>query len=263
MSANWWSDIAYATLWSRLQFAMQNFWWIWICALSAVVYFLKDFLETAHNRMESLHRRLDIMEMAMGEVEDSLAKICRNMQRDIEECDGEERKLKMSMRRSFESAMKTQHGVANSQSRDRWELFWSMVCSEVALKSCTQILTSRALVVLMKKPMEPKTMEHETKILQNLKIPLAPFWTPLGLGWRNMQAMKCENVMLYILQGRLLEMRDEVVEHALKVQNQAEFDQLFAGMPLIVQTILEMHISPYSFSCADKRKRSRSSSANN
>ena len=163
MSANWWSEIAYATFWSMSQFAMQSFWWIWICALSAVVYFLKDWLEETYDRMERLRLRLDIMEKAMGEVEGDIVTICRNMRRDIEEYDGDEMKLKMSMRRHFESAMKTQHGVANNQSRAKWELFWTMVCSEALLQSCTQILTSRALLVLMKKPVEPRTMENETK----------------------------------------------------------------------------------------------------
>ena len=88
MSANWWSEIAYATLWSMPQFAMQSFWWIWICALSAVVYFLKDWLEETYDRMERLRLRLDIMEKAMGEVEGDIVTICRNMRRDIEEYDG-------------------------------------------------------------------------------------------------------------------------------------------------------------------------------
>jgi len=263
MSANWWSEIAYATSWSMSQFAMQSFWWIWICALSAVVYFLKDWLEETYDRMERLRLRLDIMEKAMGEVEGDIVTICRNMSRDIEDHDGNEMKLKMNMSRHFESAMKTHPGVANSQSRAKWELFWTMICSEVSLQSCTQIMDSRALLVLMKKPVEPKTMEKEAKILQNLNIRWARFWTPFGLGWHDMQAMNFENVMFYSLQSRLLELRDKVVQHALNMQNEEEYDQLLAGMPLLVETILEMHVAPHGFNrnaAESYRKRSRSAS---
>ncbi len=232
--------------------------------MSAGVYVLKDRLEETYDRMKGLRDRLDIMEKAIGEVEGDMVTICRNMRRDIEEHHGDEMKLKMKMARHFESAMKTHQGVVNSQSRAKWELFWTMMCSEVLLQSCMQIMDCRALRLLVKQPGEAKTMEEEAKVLQNLKIAWARFWTPFEDRWRHMQAMDCENVVLYSMQSRLLVMRDRVVQHALNMQNQEEYEQLFAGMPVLVDTILEMHVAPHTLNrneAKQLRKRSRSASS--
>jgi hypothetical protein len=242
-----------------LQFLMQ---WMWICALTANVYFLKHVLEETQDRMEMLRGRIVIIETRRGECEDGLAQICSNMQADIEAYDGDETDMKRRMRGHFEMAMKTKEGEAMSSRMQQWELFWGLVCSEVCLKICTQIAKSRMLTVLMLKAVEHETLMKETKTLQTLKMHFCQHWIPFGAAWRAMNGHVSDSIVVHILKFRIKEMQYEIVQCAFQVKNQMQFDLVFAGMPLLVQVILDMHIAPYSMveaeALAEKcRKRTR------
>jgi hypothetical protein len=127
------------------------------------------------------------------------------------------------------------------------------------LQSCTDIVVSRVLVLQSKKPLEPQKVEKKQKILQNVNIKWCRFWNPLHGSWRSVENLKCDNSMLLLLQNDLLDMRDMIVFQANKLQSNEEFDQIFAGMPALVQSILELHV--FHYQSAKCRKRSRSPSS--
>ena len=110
------------------------------------------------------------------------------------------------------------------------------------LQACTDIVASRAEALHSQKPLEPQKVEKNNNTLQNMEIRWCRFWTPLRCSFRSVENLKCDNFMLMILQSDLMDMRDEIVFQAGKLQSREEADQIFAGMPALVQTILELHV---------------------
>ena len=232
--------------------------WMFICALTAGVFLLKHALQAAQVRVELLRQRTDAME-EHGNSLPSLEEISRDMQKDIEAYHGDEQDMRRRMRCHFEMAMKTKEGETVSKRMQSWELFWSLVCSEVCLKICTHIAKSRLLAMRSQKPVEPDIVLKEKKTLQTLKMPFCLHWSPFGTGWREEQSRVSDMIAVHILKCRIQESKEDIVETALLVNSQDEFDSAFRGMPPLVEVMLEMHVSSYSIhqACREVRKRGR------
>ena len=250
---------------------MQDLWLVF--AMLAAIVFLKITMEMLWYLQYELNYYLQALLKSFGEIERLLrqatyssAEICRAMRRDIEEFDSESEvaesmrvKLRRSMRYHFEAWMQSKDVICCQSIQQRVTLVWSLVCSQVMLQSCTDIVVSRALALHSKKPLELQKVEKDNKIQQNVKIKWCRFWNPLHGSWRSVENLKCDNSMLLLLQNDLLDMRDMIVFQANKLQSNEEFDQIFAGMPALVQSVLELHV--FHYQSAKCRKRSRSPSS--
>ena len=255
-----------------MEFAMQDLWLIF--AMFAAIVFLKITMDLLCYLKYELNYYLQALLKSHGEMERFLrqatyssADICRAMRRDIEEYEDSDEsslgekivKFKRRMRDHFEAWMKSREVICCHSIQQRVTFVWSIVCSQVMLQSCTDIVASRALALHSKKPLEPQKVEKDNKILQNVQINWCRFWIPLHISWRSVENLKCDNFMLMVLQNDLLDMRDMIVFQAGKLQSNEEFDKIFAGMPILVQTILELHV--FQYESAKCRKRTRSSSS--
>jgi len=246
-----------------MELAMQDLWLI--LAMFAAAVFLKITMEFLRYLKYELNYYLQALLKSHGEMErllrqatHSRADICRAMRRDIEEYEDTVEnmvKLRTRMRDYFEAWMTSREVSCCQAIQQRVTLVWSTVCSKVMLQACTDIVASRAEALHSKQPLEPQKVEKDNNALQNVQIRWCRFWIPLHAAWSAMENLQCDNFMMMILQGDLLDMRDKIIFQAGKLQSEEEFDQIFAGMPALVHSILELHV--FADTSAKCRKRTR------
>jgi hypothetical protein len=141
------------------------------------------------------------------------------------------------LRSFFEKWMKANEGLGDSKKLGLKHI-WSLVCLEVLLRICRDVVFERVHHVQTGELMEAERVLEINRALNNLKINWSPFWEPLGVAdWHEVEVMDCEHYVQHCLQDQLLERRDELIQYA--DQNLAVKEHLFEGMPDLVLSFVK------------------------
>ena len=125
------------------------------------------------------------------------------------------------------------------------EMLWSLICTEVMLRSCRDIVAFRSQPLKPGVPLDPATVEKHMKILTNLKIDWCEVFMPIGeKAWEQMKMLESNITLEKCLKRRILEREDELVRFAELVQFCSEVpaeraEEWFVGMPPLVQKLVK------------------------
>ena len=198
----------------------------------------QDFYETLWSLLEKsayMEKRLMKSEMHAGD-------ICRQISQDMEAYEdyfGNRLWISRRLREHYEAWMKASGGLGGSSMTKRLANLWSMVCTEVLLRNCRDIVGKRWSCHEGGKAMAPERQKQHMKILKNLTMEFCSFWSPLDKeGWGFVEALEPEHYMETCLKSQLLERKIELQDYAEKVGDVVK-ETLFVGMPELVKSFME------------------------
>ena len=198
-----------------------------------VLWYLKEILE-----------KLNYMEKRQMKENYSSGDTTRQVRADVEAYDPKQenpRWLKRRLRVHFEDWMKANEGLADHSKKTLKEI-WSLVCTEVQLRSCRDIAASRAARAQKGKATTAEVQQMEMWILENLQIQVGGmFWSPLQKDeWQDVMSMSGEQHYVEIcLADQLVEREEELKTFASEANNATEMETIFAGMPELVKSFIQ------------------------
>ena len=137
--------------------------------------------------------------------------------------------------------MKANEGLADHSKKALKEI-WSLVCTEVQLRSRRDIAASRAARAEKGKATTVQVQQKEMWILENLQIQVGGmFWSPLKKDeWQDIMGMSGEQHYVEICLGdQLMEREEELKAFASEANNATEMETIFAGMPELVKSFIQ------------------------
>ena len=187
--------------------------------------------------------KLSYMERRLMKDNYGTGDICRILGQDMEgynEVCGNRRWLQRRMRDHFEAWMKVGSGLGDTTKKGFLKSLWSMVCSEVQLRFCRDIVGARAHAVENGVQRKPEKVAKEMKTLENLKVTWCDFWQPLqDKQWTEMETSEASHFLEMCLQSQLCERKEELHEYAGKALTEKDMKALFEGMPDLVKCWVE------------------------
>ena len=168
----------------------------------------------------------------------------RQVRADVEAYDSKQNNpkwLKRRLRAHFEDWMKANEGLADHSKKTLKEI-WSLVCTEVQLRSCRDVAASRAARAEKGKATTVQVQQKEMWILENLQIQVGGmFWSPLKKDeWQDIMGMSGEQHYVEICLGdQLMEREEELKAFASEANNATEMETIFAGMPELVKSFIQ------------------------
>ena len=200
---------------------------------SDVLWYLKEILT-----------KLNCMEKRQMKENYSSGDTTRQVRSDVEAYDPKQenpRWLKRRLRSHFEDWMKANEGLADHSKKTLKEI-WSLVCTEVQLRSCRDIAASRAARIKSGEDTTAEEQKWEMWTLENLQIQVGGvFWRPLQKHeWQDILDMSGEQHYLEISLGdQLVEREEELKAFSSAAKNTTEMETIFAGMPELVKSFIE------------------------
>ena len=146
------------------------------------------------------------------------------------------------MRAHFEGYMNAAQMFGKDRNGGFLKNVWSMVCSEVQLRFCRDVVAGRLMSVESGEKQAPEKIAKDVKLLGNLKIQWCGFWSPLNEeSWNEMAQLEgCESHFLEMcLVDQLLERKVELQEMADKAKDEEQKTVLFENMPDLVWSWLQ------------------------
>ena len=120
------------------------------------------------------------------------------------------------------------------------ELIWSLICTEVVLRSCRDIVAFRSQPLKPGQRVNPATGEKNLKILANLKITWCEFFKPIGEeAWEEMNMMESSSALEKCLKSQILEREEELLQYSISEVSAERAEEVFAGMPHLVQKLVK------------------------
>jgi len=194
----------------------------------------QDFQPTLEALLEKscyMERRLMKAEMHGGD-------ICRQVSQDVcsyEESCGNQLWLQRRLRDHYEAWMKANGGIADL--KKKLVCLWSMVCTEVLLRNCRDIVAKRWSFMEAGETMPQEKFSKHLKILRNLAIDFSSFWSPMDEeAWGHLEALEPEHYMETCLKSQLLERKLELVEYFQKAGDYVSIERMLVGMPELVKS---------------------------
>ena len=121
-------------------------------------------------------------------------------------------------------------------------LIWALICTEVVLRACRDIVAFRSQPLKPGQKVNQKTVEKHLKILPNLKITWCDFFKPIGEEeWEKMNMMRSSSSLEKCLKSQILEREDELAQYARSMSEVSaeRAEEVFAGMPHLVQKLVK------------------------
>ena len=139
--------------------------------------------------------------------------------------------------------MKANEGLADHSKKSLMEI-WSLVCTEVQLRSCRDIAASRAARTHAGTDTTAEEQQKEMWILENLQVKVGGiFWRTLNEDeWQDLKSMMSGGEQHYLeisLGDQLLERQEELQDFASEANNATEMETIFAGMPELVKSFIK------------------------
>ncbi len=120
------------------------------------------------------------------------------------------------------------------------EMIWSLICTEVLLRSCRDIVAFRSQPLKPGRPVDQATVEKNLKILANLKINWCEFFKPIGEeAWEQMKMLESNSSLEKCLKRQILEREEELVQFYCSEVSAERAEEWFAGMPQLVQKFVK------------------------
>ena len=117
---------------------------------------------------------------------------------------------------------------------------WRLICTEVLLRSCRDIVAFRSQALKPGVPLDQATVENNVKILANLKITWCEFFKPIGVeAWEQMKMMLPHSSLERCLKRQILEREEELVQFYCSEVSAERAAEWFAGMPHLVHFFLK------------------------
>jgi hypothetical protein len=194
--------------------------------------------------LHEILQKLDYMEKRQMKENYSSGDTTRQVRADVEAYDSKQNNpkwLKRRLRAHFEDWKKANEGLADHSKKTLKEI-WSLVCTEVQLRSCRDIAASRAARAEKGKATTVQVQQKEMWILENLQIQVGGmFWSPLKKDeWQDIMGMSGEQHYVEICLGdQLMEREEELKAFASEANNATEMETIFAGMPELVKSFIQ------------------------
>ena len=116
---------------------------------------------------------------------------------------------------------------------------WRLICTEVLLRACRDIVAFRSQALNPGVPLDPATVENNVKILANLQITWCDVFKPLGVeAWEQLEMTAPNSSLERYLKRQLLRREVELVRFAERgglQTSSVRAAEWFAGMPQLVQ----------------------------
>jgi hypothetical protein len=258
--------------WQFVKFILRELWWA--AVLAAVFYyceggtggakdivkatfmirFLKIPFEVLHimkydmqHYLQGILEKLSYVERRLMRENYGTGDATRQLGQDMEAYEpffGNRRWLQRRLRSHFEDWMKAADTTFTGMQgtiRQRLKMIWSMVCSEVQLRACRDIVASRANAAENGVQQKGEKVAKQMKILANLKIGWCTFWKPVKeQDWHDMENLVPEHYLELCLQSQLVERKEELQEIADNAKTDADKEALFVGMPDLVKSFVKM-----------------------
>ena len=161
--------------------------------------------------------------------------LIRQAKYDLENYDPDlehKRRLKRRMKFLFDAFTQVINvGAADSH------LIWSLLCTDVLLRSCRDIVAFRSQDLKHGVPLDhPATVENNLMILANLKIDWCEFFKPIGVEtFEQLKRMEPNSFLESCLKRQILEREQELVQFYCSEVSAERVEEWFAGMPQLVQ----------------------------
>jgi hypothetical protein len=193
--------------------------------------------------MQGQLEKLNFMERRMMKQSYGTADICRQVCGDIGSYEAKQENrmwLCRRMRDHFEGWMKANEGLGDSE-KMKLKKIWSLVCTEVMLRACRDIVAARSYHMEAGETMEPSKQVEHCRMLENLQISWCTFWCCVqeGAGWEDVENLVCSHYVEVCLQDQLVERKEELKDYAANVKKPCSLDVLFAGMPALVWSFVQ------------------------
>ena len=160
--------------------------------------------------------------------------IVRNVKSDLERYEPSlenERWVKRRMRAHFEAYMHANREMGAAGA----DMIWSLICTEVLLRSCKDIVAFRSQPLKPGVPLDQATVENNLKILANLKITWCEFFKPIGVeAWEQLKMLESNSSLEKCLKRQILEREEELVQFYCSEVSAERAEEWFAGMPQLV-----------------------------
>ena len=112
------------------------------------------------------------------------------------------------------------------------DMIWSLICTEVLLRSCRDIVAFRSEPLKPGEPVNQATVENNLKILANLKINWCEFFKPIGEeAWEQLKMLESNSSLEKCLKSQILEREEELVQFSCSEVSAERPEEWFAGMP--------------------------------
>ena len=172
--------------------------------------------------------RRDMKDIYLSEV------IVRNVKSDLERYEPSlENKswVKRSMRLHYEAYMHANREMGAAGA----DTIWSLICTEVLLRSCRDIVAFRSQPLKPGVPLDQATVENNLKILANLKITWCEFFKPIGVeAWEQLKMLESNSTLEKCLKRQILKREEELVQFYCSEVSAERAEEWFAGMPQLV-----------------------------
>ena len=116
---------------------------------------------------------------------------------------------------------------------------WRLICTEVLLRACRDIVAFRSQALNPGVPLDPATVENNVKILANLQITWCDVFKPLGVeAWEQLEMTEPNSSLESYLKRQILEQGEELVQFCSEVPAERA-EEWFVGMPPLVQKLVK------------------------